>query len=350
MKMRGASCFFCLIISLTFSIFYLTNRALASETDAARQAALVEGAKKEGKLLWYSTMNIGDVDSLLKRFREKYPFIATESYKAGSEGMLTKVLAEAAANKLRCDLIMNTGQETLIVQKKGLLAKYVSPQSKFFPEGLKDPEGLWTDVYMNLNVLAYNTKLVAPRDVPASYQDLLDPKWRGKKIALDVKAFDWYANMLKMMGEEKGQAYMKRLAEQELKFYSNRTVLAQMVGAGEVAISPGVYNHRIEEMKAKGAPIEWLGVEPVVVEIHPIAISASAPNPNAAKLFVDFILSREGQELVATFYRIPSRTDVDPILPRLKKGLKLMPFDPAIAENYNKYATLYRETLMKKKR
>lgn len=348
MKKMSRTWFFCLFVGWTLSFFHLPVGAFAADMETARTAALVEGAKKEGKLLWYSTMNILDVATLLRKFREKYPFIATESYKAGSEIMLTKILAEAASNKMKCDLIMNTGQETLVMQKKGLFAKYVSPQSKFFPEGLKDPEGYWNDVYVNLNVMGYNTKLVSPRDVPRSYQDLLDPKWRGMKIALDVKAFDWFANVLKIMGEEKGLAYMKKLADQDLKFYSNRTVLAQMVAAGEVALSPAVYNQRAEEMKAKGAPIDWTGIETVVTEIHPIAVSAFAPHPNSAKLFVDFILSREGQEIVASFYRIPSRLDVDPLNPRLKKGLKLAPFDPKIAENYDKYAKLYREILMKK--
>lgn len=342
-------CFICFLVSFMMGIFLFPTRALPAESEAERIAALVEGAKKEGKLLWYTGLNLRESDNLLKKFTVKYPFISTEYYKAGSEKLLTKILAEAASKKIMFDVVLNTGQETMVLQKRGIFAKYLSSQRKYFPEGLKDPEGYWNDVYLNLNVQAYNTRLVSPRDVPKNYQDFLDPKWRGK-IAMDPKAFEWFAAMLKMMGEEKGLTYMKRLADQDLKFYSSRTLNAQMVAAGEVSLSLAVYNNRVEDMKTVGAPIEWFAIEPVVPEIHPIAISARAPHPNAAKLFVDFLLSREGQEIIAGLYRIPSRMDVDPIVPKLKKGLNVLPFDPTIADNYNKYVKLYREILMKNRR
>jgi iron(III) transport system substrate-binding protein len=278
---------------------------------------------------------------------DKYPFINVKFYRSGDVALLTKIFAEAQAKRNIVDIVDITGIGAEILRKRGLFAKYISPHWKFYSAGSKDPEGYWTDMYTNLNVIGYNTKLVSPKEVPKTYEDFLAPKWKGK-IGMDTKAYYWFANILKVMGEKKGLDYMKRLAEQNIQFRTGRTLNAQMVAAGEVSIGIALYNQRVEEIKAKGAAMEWVAIEPVVPEIHPLLISANAPNPNAARLLVDYLLSREGQEVIASFLRIPSRIDVDPILPKLKKGIKVLPFDSGITDDYDRYIKLYREVLMKK--
>lgn len=351
-KIRLSLIVFLLTIPLCLNVFVAaSDNAFAAQTEEERTAMLVEGAKKERKLLWYVTIRVDEVVDILNKFKEKYPFIETEFYRSGDEAQLTKVLGEARAKKYSFDVLETTGIAGEIFKKSGLFGKYLSPQRKFFPEASKDkdPEGYWTDYYVNYNVIGYNAKLVSTHEVPKNYNDLLYPKWKGK-MGMDDKAFYWFANVLKIMGGEKnGLEYMKKLAGQNIQFRTGRNVIVDMLVAGEFSIGITTYNQRVEEMKAQGAPLGWVAIEPIVPEIHPIAISAHAPHPNAAKLFVDFMLSREGQEILSSWYRIPSRIDVDARMPGLKlEGLKILPFDTGIAADYDRYIKLYREILMKK--
>ncbi len=324
-----------------------SNAVQAAPAEAERIALLVEGAKKEGKVTYYHTSPADVGIKFLKKFQEKYPFLNFEAYRSGDESLMNKILAESQAKRYVFDVANTTGTTGEIIRRKGLFAKYLSPQRRFFPEACKDQEGYWTDTFLNLNTIVYNTKLVSPQEAPRSWNDLLDPRWKGK-IGMDAKAYWWFANMLKVMGEKKGLDYMKRLGEQNIQFRNGRTLNVQLVAAGEVSIALPVYNYMVEELKSKGASVEWLAPDPVVPELHPLGISAHAPHPHAAKLLVDFLLSREGQELMASTSRIPSRTDVDALVPKLKKGLKILPFEHTIIDDYEKYVKLYREILMKR--
>ncbi|MFC1816828.1 ABC transporter substrate-binding protein [Thermodesulfobacteriota bacterium] len=341
-SLKLQSCFLAVVVLLSGCFFI--QAALGQEEITA---TLIEGAKKEGKLLWYTLLATTLAGNFVKKFQEKYPYIKLEFYRSGDEKLSTRIMAEARAKRNVFDVVVTTGIWAELLKKKGLLAKYLSPHRKFYPEGCKDSEGYWTDIFINLNTIGYNTRLVSRPEAPKTWNDLLDPKWKGK-LGMDTKAYYWFANMLKMMGEEKGLEYMKKLSEQDIQFRTGRTLNTQMLVVGEVTIGITLYNAKVEEMKRKGAPIEWVAIEPVVPEIHPLAISAHAPHPNAAKIFVEFMLSKEGQEIMASALKIPSRTDVEAIVPKLKKGIKILPFDFSIADNYGKYIKLYREILMSK--
>ncbi len=334
------------VLSLFFLLgFVLLPTPLPSAWAApAEEAQLLEGAKKEGKLMLYLAGPLEVGLGMLKQFREKYPFVQTDVYRTGSAALLTKILAEEQAKKYVADVILVPGGEAMTLKRKDYFAKYVSPQSKFFPEGFKDPEGSWTDVYLTENGIVYNTKLVTPQEAPHSWKDLLNPKWKGK-IGMDSKSYEWFGYMLKIMGQKNGLEFMQKLGEQNLKFYPTRTLVGQLVGAGELTMAL-VYRGEIEMMKDQGAPVEWVGVEPIIPSIHPIGIAGHAPHPNAAKLFIDFALSREGQEGWARTYRTPSRPDVKPL--RMKKPLKIFTPDFEIIADYQKYGKQYREILMKK--
>ncbi len=323
------------------------GRAVAAPAEDARKAALIEGAKKEGKVVWYNMLTVVEANVVAKKFHEKYPFITAEMYRSGAENMMTKITAENQAKKYIFDVLMITAAESELLRRKGLFAKYLSPERKFFPENLRDAEGYWTDQYLNLNVIGYNTKLVSRQDLPKTYEDLLKPRWKGR-MGMDTKAYNWFASVIKHMGEKKGLEFMKKLGEQNILFRTGRTLNAQLVGAGEVQLGIAVYNQRIEEMKEKGAPVEWLALEPVVPEIHPLSLSAHAPHPNAARLFLDYLLSKEGQEVIASFFRIPSRSDVEPRIPAMRKGFTIMDPDFSMVDQYDRYVKLYRELLMKK--
>ncbi len=347
---RNNMVLFCrlLLVFIFLSLPAVTfNHASADQAESERVAKLIAGAKEEGKLAWYTTLTVQESDKMLKKFNSMYPFIKTEMFRSGDQKILTKIMAETRAKRYLFDVVATTGISAEIMKVKGLFAKYISPHRQFYPADINDPEGYWTDYYLNLNVMGYNTKMVTPQEVPKTYEDLLNPKWKGT-LGMDTKAYYWFANMFKLMGKEKALDYMKKLSEQNILFRTGRTLNAQMLAAGEVKICLTLYNNRVEDMKVEGAPIEWFVIEPVIPEIHPIAISEQAPHPNAARLFVDFILSEEGQQMIVDFYRIPSRNGINPKIPRMKEGLKILPFDFTIRENYEKYVKMYHEILMKK--
>ncbi len=323
------------------------EKAAAAQTEEERTAGLVEGAKKEGKLVWYTTMPVDVAPKFVKRFREKYPFIDVEIFRSGQEKVVIKILAEAQARRHAFDVVTVNAIASVALQAKGIYAKYPSPQREFYSEGAKDAEGYWTDTFLNLNTIGYNTRLISSREAPKTWQDLIDPKWKGR-LGMDTKPIYWFAGMLKLMGEKKGLEYMEKLSRQGIQFRTGRTLNTQMMAAGEISVGVTLYNYMVEEMKQKGAPIEWVAIEPVIPEPFPLSISAHAPHHHAAKLFVDFMLSREGQEIMAGTFRIPARTDVDAMVPKLKKGLKILPFDVTIARDYERYAKLFRDTMMKR--
>jgi iron(III) transport system substrate-binding protein len=312
----------------------------ASWAQESATSKLIEGAKKEGRMVFYSSLNIEDNNGLLKRFEEKYPFIKTELNRLTADRLLIRFQSEARAKKHVADVVLNGGARTYITKKEGLLMKYVSPESKFYGPGFKDPDGYWTDAYLNAHVLVYNTRMVKAQEVPRSHADLLKPQWTGRFVMVS-KAYEWFLKILKLNGEEKGLEYFKQLAAQKPGFRIGSSQVADLVAAGEHPIGINTYSTNIEDLKARGAPVEWVPLDPVVAILHPLAISANAPHPNAAKLFVDYVLSKEGMMILRSFKRIPSRLDVEPIVPRLTKGIKFYPSEPELAEEFDKYARIF---------
>ena len=339
-----------LVVLFLFAIFVLSplDGALA-QSDEQHRAKLIEGAKKEGKAVWYAAMGGQDSDKLMKEFEKKYPFVKMECYRAGAEKILARVLEEARADRHIFDVTDNGILEGLTIKTKGIFGKYLSPERKYYSDVDKDPEGYWTGIYANKVVVMYNTKLVAPKDVPKTYEDLLDPKWKGK-MGMDTKAYYELAVLMKIMGGgEKGLNFVRKLSEQNIQFRTGRTLVGTMVIAGEMSMGLFIYNHSIEEVKGKGAPVDWVALEPVIDKTHPFGVAARAPHPNAGRLFTDYVLSREGQEVIASFYRVPTRSDVEAMVPRLKvKDKKTFPPDASFVNDFEKYAKLYRTVLMKK--
>ena len=194
--------FITLLLCLIFLIVPF-HKALATESEEEKVAKLVEEAKKEGKLLLYTTMSVVEAETLMKRFNEKYPFIETGVYRTDPDGMITRITTESQAKRYLFDLVhLGTGLKDEISKRKGFTVKYLSPQRQFYAEVFKDPEGYSTDMYVNFNVLGYDTNLVSSRDAPKTYEDLLNPKWKGK-MGMDAASDDWFAGMVKMMGEKK---------------------------------------------------------------------------------------------------------------------------------------------------
>lgn len=276
---------------------------------------------------------------LTKRFEEIYPFIKTETLRLGTFQLLTKIQTEVRARAFKGDVIEIAGVTGHILKKDGVFAKYTSPESRFYPDSVKDPDGTWTSFFMNTHVLVYNTNLVKKAELPRTFQEVINPKWSNK--ILMSEDFDIFGMMLKVLGRDKGLDFMRKLAAQGVGIRDGYTLAVQGVVSGEAPLGLNLYGTRTEEFKSKGAPIDWIPMEFVLASLEPLAVAANAGNPNSARLFVDFLLSKEAQGLMRKRYRIPSRPDVPPDPPELTKGLNIVATDLSLAEQSKQLAAEY---------
>jgi iron(III) transport system substrate-binding protein len=308
----------------------------------AADAQLVERARKEGTFLLYTSMNAPDVNQLFDGFRQRYPFIAPKSYTTRSAALLERVITEARAGKFLSDVIQGNAFTLFLLGKRGHLEPYPSPEAKSFPASYRDPAGNWVAAYLQLNVIAYNSKLVSPAEAPKGYEDLLAPTWKGR-MGLDDKQYIWFDGLLKTMGQEKALAYFKRLATQGINFRSGNTLLANLLAAGEFALLINARPESIDELKQKGAPLEWVAPRPTTANVLPIGITKNAQHPNAGRLFMDYMLSEDGQKRLSAMGRTPTRPGVSAANPRLSQGLEIAVNDPGMAERFDKVVELYKQ-------
>jgi iron(III) transport system substrate-binding protein len=314
----------------------------------AERDKIVDGAKREGRLVLYTGMDTEEANLYTNEFSKKYPFIKSDIFRSNGEKVQARFLVEHRANVHNADIFQTSIIQVYQLKNSGLLAKYVSEEAAAYADGFKDPQGHWTAFYQIPYVIGYNTRLVAPKDVPASYEDLLQPRWKGL-VGLETEEYQWFYHLIQIIGRDKGIAFMKKFAGQDLQMRKGHTLLAQLVAAGEMALATVVYSNRIERMKASGAPVDWVRFKgPTITAINAIAIPAKAPHPNAARLFVDFVLSKEGQNLLRGLRRIPARADVLPDPPALTKGLNLYPARPeGMIESYNETVARFDEIFNK---
>lgn len=300
-----------------------------------------EKGEAEGKLMFYAAFNAADSKKLTDGFKQLYPKIDAAFYRTTDAALMERILTENRAGQNLWDAVMTTSFYGHNLKKRGLFAPYDSPERKYFRDGYKDPQGAWTSIYTNYAAFGYNTRAVAKTSVPKSYTDLLKPEWKGQ-LGMDSKAYEWFGTMIKSMGEEKGPAFMRELAK-HAQLRAGRTLLAQLVAAGEFKGALTAYSQTFEVLKPTGAPVEWVYLNPVFANIHPVGISAKAPHPNAARLFIDFVLSKRGQELVRGMNRIPDRIDTPPEQTRLMEGIKPAFAPVEVLEEFPKYGKMFDE-------
>ena len=311
----------------------------------SEEMLLIEAANAEGgELMLYTSINIDDLEQILGKFEERYPFTNTDYYRARGEDVIRKSMTEAQTGQHFVDVFETEAFEVYRLQQAGLLQPYVAPESAAFPSDAKDPAGYWTVDRINTVVISYNTDLVDPADVPITWEDLLDSKWKGK-IGVEANDVELFADMVSEWGEEKTYAYWEGIAALEPGIVDGHTVLAELVSAGEFAISPTLFGYRVEKLKAKGAPIEWVRTDPVIAYTQLLAMAADAPHPATARLFINWLLSEEGQNAYRQVGRIPSRPGIKANPPELIEGLNLIYTVPSLAANYNSYAEKWKSLL-----
>jgi iron(III) transport system substrate-binding protein len=309
----------------------------------AAEPAMLEGAKKEGALVFYTTMDIQNSKPLLDGFVKKYPFIRGDLVRLGGSAMVSRIMTEAQAGASKFDLAVGISPSYVPMRERNLIASYASPEFPNLYEDLYDPKGTWTAIYLNTLVLGYNTKAIPRTDLPKSYEDLLKPQYKQKFI-IDIENYDVFYGLSQEWGQEKAIAYFKGLAKQEPVFLRGNTNRANMVSVGERSLT-FVYAQVIERMKQTGAPVDWIPLEPVNVELNIAMISAKAAHPNAARLFLDYLISKDGQEFLKTFRRIGPRKDVKPDPPKLFEGFRRRVIVPESYKNLREISRIHNEAL-----
>src|SRR5881296_2918274 len=268
---------------------------------AFAQDARVEAARKEGKVVWYTSLALSSAEKVAKLFEAAYPGIKVEVHRTGSQRILQRVMQELQANLKLVDVIhtSDAGHFVLLKEKK-LLMKYTPAGVDPFPAGFKDRDGYYYGLRATVNVIAYNTKLVSAADVPKGWKDLLDPKWKGKLVTAHPGYSGVIATHVLALVHLHGWDYFKQLAQNKPMLVQSAVDPSGVVASGErpVAVNGGDYT--FYQTKKKGNPVEIVyPKEGVPLVVSPTAIAAGAPHPTAAKLFTDFTFSKEVQQVLA---------------------------------------------------
>ena len=332
------------LITTSILLFSFFSTAVYAAQNEAHERGLVEAAKKEGKLAFYTSVETEFARALTAGFETKYPFIKTDIFRSTHEKVLSRMNVERKTGTYTADTVSVGEFETYHLQKMGFTAPYKSPFASAYPAGFKDPAGYWTDLYDNLIVTAYNTTRVKREELPKAYEDLLHPRWKGRMV-LDQNEDRWFANMLYLMGEKKGMEFMQALAKQNVAIRGGRGMVTQLLGAGEYDLQIVAYWYRPYLMKKQGAPVDWIALDPAIVATHPISVVNRAPHPSAAKLFIDFVLSEEGQRIFIQKGRESARVGLKP--EGYPNHLKVFPSRMQLAEKLADYTKRYEALFVK---
>ena len=272
--------------------------ALATYQGADRLERIVEGAKKEGDVVLYTSAPADDMKALTEAFERKYG-VKVKVWRASAERVLQRATSEARANRYEADVFESDGPAMEGLVRGKLLAPVRSPaQEDLVPEARFFHQS-WVRTRYNLYALAYNTKALHKAELPRSYEALLEPRWKGK-LGIEADDGDWLAAMSQQLGEQKAQKLFKDIvAKNGVTVRRGHGFLADLVAAGDVPLALTVYTGKVEQLKRKGAPIEWFVLPPAIARGSGIGVAARSPHPHAALLWYEFELSEEGQKLVA---------------------------------------------------
>ena len=309
----------------------------------AAQPDRLGAAKKEGTLTLYTTIAEKDLPTLVKPFESKYG-VKVNVWRAGTSSVLQRAVQETSAKKYDVDVVHIGSPEMEALAREQVLQPIDSPVQKDLQPGSVPAHHQWAATLLSVWVQAYNTKLIKKEALPKTYQDLLDPKWKGK-LGVEGKDEDWFASIVDAMGGgETGLKFFRDLtATNGLSVRQGHELLNNLVISGEVPLALNVYNYMPEQAKKKGAPIDWFTLEPAFARSNAVGVARRAPHPNAARLFYDYLLG-EGQQYFVSMDYVPTNVKV----PSPLKGVKIVQTDPARSlDESEKWTNLFENIVIK---
>jgi iron(III) transport system substrate-binding protein len=303
-----------------------TVEEVALMKSANREKLLLEGAKKEGKISFYTGLIVDQVVRPVKdAFEKEYPFVQVEFFRANAERLAQRVLTEYQARRFEVDVISGSAAATML-QRAGLMQRFYSPPIAEYPPELKDPKGFWGSTNVYFMTLGYNTRMVKAAELPKTYEELLNPRWKGQMMWSTSRgsgAPQFIGNIFQTMGQEAGKAYLQKLKQQNIvKTTASARQILDLVIAGEYPLSIQIFNHHAFISRAAGAPVDWQPLEPVTATNNSIGIAKNAPHPYAAMLFLDYVLSKKGQRVFQAANYLPAHPEIPALQADLKPGVR----------------------------
>jgi iron(III) transport system substrate-binding protein len=312
---------------------------------AAEGADRAAAARREGSLTIYTTIAEKDMPTLVGPFEARYG-VTVNVWRAGTDKVLQRALAEAAAGRHDVDVVHFGSPEMEALAREGVLAPVDSPLHADLQPGSVPAHKRWAATLLSVWVQAYNTKLLGREELPTTYRSLLDPKWKGK-LGIEAKDQDWFSAVVDVMGGgEQRLGFFRELSETNgVSVRLGHTLLNNLVISGEVPLALTVYNYMPEQAKKKGAPIDWFAIEPAIARSNAVGVAAHAPHPNAALLFYEYLLGEEAQQSFVSMDYVPSNAKVASPL----QGVQILQTDPVRAlDEIDTWTRLFNETLLKR--
>ena len=316
--------------------------SLAAGDGPGRLNAIAEAAKREGELTLYTTIAEKDLPTLVRPFEAKYGVEVTV-WRAGTDKVLQRAVLEASAGRHDVDVIHFGAPEMEALSREQILLAVDSPLHADLQPGSVPPHREWAATLLSVWVQVYNTNLVQKDDLPKTYADLLDPKWKGK-LGVEAKNPDWFAAVVDIMGGgEAGLTFFRDLvATNGVSVRHGHTLLHNMVISGEIPLALTIYNYMPEQAKQRGAPVDWFTLEPAVARSNAVGIARRAPHPNAALLFYEYLLG-EAQQYFASLNYVPSNVHV----PSPLTGVPIVQADPMRSlDEADEWTRLFDDTIM----
>ena len=326
---------------LVFPVAALAQSPLLRE-GPDRESFLAQAAKKEGEVSVYTSLIQEDLIALSEAFEKKYG-VKVKGWRAGSEKVLQRAVTEARANRHDADVIETNGPELESLYREKVLQPLKSPHLKdLMPQAVRS-HGHWVGTRINLFVQTYNTTLVSKDEVPKSFADLTNPRWKGR-LGIEAEDEDWFAMVIRELGEERGLKIFREISRVNgFSVRKGHTLLSGLVASGEVPFALTTYSHGSEKMKQRGAPVEWYAIEPAIGRANGVAVMARPAHPHAAALFVDFILSPEGQAILEKGGYVPANLKMN----NRAQKLPLKFVDPAVVlDESDKWKKLWTEIVL----
>ena len=296
-------------------------KALEKLSTAEREKKLIEGARKEGEMVWYTNSGIENATRYIQGFKKKYPFINANFWRSKTRQVTQRIVAEANAGKHLVDVIKPSIDLLPVLLDKNLIGRYDTPLRAIYPAHAKSP--YYTNMNYAFRVFAFNPREVNAKDAPRTWDELLNPKWKGE-ILFDESSLEEVMALLAAWGKEKTVNYLGKLSQQQLLIRVGRDTTTQMMMAGEAPLAVTTYGYNNESLRATNAPVDWVAQDLIPALIYPLTLARNAPHPHAAALFYDFLVSEEGQRLIAREGRVVAHPKVEPIYPRMKELQNLL--------------------------
>jgi len=273
-----------------------------------KMPTLIERAKREGTLTLYTSMAPSEITPIAKEFEKKYA-IKVEVWRSTSDGILQRSLNENKAKKFNFDVVETNAPEVEILARERALAEFFSAHQSDLPQNTIPKHRLWMPDRINFYVVAFNTNLIKREELPQHLEGFLQSKWKGK-LGIEATDGDWMGCVVNELGETRGLSLFKKLSDLKPDVRKGHNLLAQMVSNGEVPVALTTYLGNAQSLKQRGAPVDWVPIEPVIARAQGLAVSKNAPHPYSALLFADYFISPEAQTILNDLGRPPANQTV----------------------------------------